>query len=130
MEYRDQLELRQFLVLIVWTIALYMLTVFLYPPDLSEAEEHQRRFERNRVGYYSAFIGMCLLDIVQTAIRGELFRPIWYFPFVGQYALLAAAGPCVRRRGYDRFFAWYLLITVLVWALVVRRYLLGDSMTP
>ena len=37
-----------FLVLIVWTITLYMLTVFLYPPDLSEAEEHQRRFQRNR----------------------------------------------------------------------------------
>ena len=30
----------RFLVLIVWTITLYMLTVFLYPPDLSEAEEH------------------------------------------------------------------------------------------
>jgi len=29
----------RFLVLIVWTITLYMLTVFLYPPDLSEAEE-------------------------------------------------------------------------------------------
>ena len=28
----------RFLVLIVWTITLYMLTVFLYPPDLSEAE--------------------------------------------------------------------------------------------
>ena len=45
-----------FLVLIVWTVTLYMLTVFLYPPDLSEAEEHQRRFQRNRTGYYSAFI--------------------------------------------------------------------------
>src|SRR6185369_6603426 len=46
----------RFLVLIVWTITLYLLTVFLYPPDLSEAEEHQRRFQRNRVGYYSVFI--------------------------------------------------------------------------
>ena len=34
----------KFLVLIVWTISLYMLTVFLYPPDLSEAEEHRARF--------------------------------------------------------------------------------------
>ncbi len=52
----------RFLLLIVWTITLYMLTVFLYPPDLSEAEEHQRRFQRNRVGYYSAFIAMCVLE--------------------------------------------------------------------
>jgi len=38
----------KFLVLIAWTVVLYLLTVFLYPPDLSEAEEHQGRFERNR----------------------------------------------------------------------------------
>jgi len=50
----------RFLVLIVWTITLYMLTVFLYPPDLSEAEEHLRRFQGNRAGYYSAFILMCV----------------------------------------------------------------------
>src|SRR5437773_6387276 len=43
----------RFLVLIVWTISLYLLTVFLYPPDLSEEEEHQARFDRNRTGYYS-----------------------------------------------------------------------------
>ena len=59
----------RFLVLIVWTITLYMLTVFLYPPDLSEAEEHQRRFQRNRVGYYSAFIAMCVLDIAHRNPR-------------------------------------------------------------
>ncbi len=81
-----------FLVLIVWTITLYMLTVFLYPPDLSEAEEHQRRFQRNRTGYYSAFIAMCVLDIAQTAIHGDLLHPIWYVPFVGHYAVLAAIG--------------------------------------
>src|SRR6185436_4086279 len=53
----------EFLVLIVWTISLYMLTVFLYPPDLSEGEEHGDRFHRNRTGYYSTFVAMCLLDI-------------------------------------------------------------------
>jgi hypothetical protein len=70
----------EFLILIVWTIALYMLTVFLYPPDLSEEEEHQARFERNRIGYYSTFILMCLLDIFQTGIRRELFHPICIYP--------------------------------------------------
>src|SRR5881296_1697220 len=49
----------KFLVLTAWTVTLYLLTVFLYPPDLSEAEEHQGRFERNRSGYYSTFIAMC-----------------------------------------------------------------------
>ena len=115
----------KFLVLIAWTVVLYLLTVFLYPPDLSEAEEHQGRFERNRAGYYSAFIAMCLLDLAQTAVHGELFQPVWYVPFVGQYALLAGGGLILNRRGYDRFFAWYQLVTMLVWALVVRRYLVG-----
>ncbi len=117
----------KFLVLIVWTVTLYMLTVFLYPPDLSEAEEHQGRFERNRSGYYSTFIAMCLLDIAQTAVHGDLFHPIWYVPFVGQYALLAGGGLIAGRRGYDRFFAWYQLVTLLVWALVVRRFLVGNE---
>ena len=120
----------KFLVLIVWTISLYMLTVFLYPPDLSEAEEHRARFQRNRAGYYSTFIAMCLLDFAQTSSRGDLFHPVWYVPFVGQYAVLAAIGLVVHRCGYDRFFAWYQLITLLIWALLVRRYLVGDAMTP
>jgi hypothetical protein len=118
----------KFLALIVWTIALYMLTIFLYPPDLSQEEEHRGRFQRNRAGYYSTFITFCLLDIAQTAIRGDLFHPIWYVPFVGQYAVLAGGGLAAGRRGYDRFFAWYLLITLLIWSLVVRRYLVGNTM--
>jgi len=118
----------KFLALIVWTIALYMLTIFLYPPDLSQEEEHRGRFQQNRAGYYSTFIAFCLLDIAQTAIRGDLFHPIWYVPFVGQYAVLAGGGLVAGRRGYDRFFAWYLLITLLIWSLVVRRYLVGNTM--
>lgn len=119
----------KFLLLVVWTISNYMLTVFLYPPDLSEQEEHLARFERNRSGFYSTFMAMCVLDIAQTAVRGALFQPIWYVPFVGHYAVLAAAGLCARRRSYDRFFAWYAFITLLVWSLAVRRYLVSDSIT-
>ncbi len=118
----------KFLVLTVWTIAQYLLTVFLYPPDLSQEEEHRARFENNRMEFYLTFIAVCLLDIAQTGLRGELLRPIWYLPFVSQYAGLAAGGLLARRRGYDRFFAWYLLITALLWSLVVRRYLAGDEM--
>ena len=120
----------EFLVLIVWTISLCMLTIFLYPPDLSEAEEHRDRFQRNRTGYYSTFIAVCLLDVAQTGIRGDLFHPVWYVPFVGQYAVLAGSGLVVRRRGYDRFFAWYQLNTVSVWSRVVRRYLGATRRQP
>src|SRR5438093_6278210 len=90
-----------------------------FSPDLSEEEEHRNRFEQNRTGYYSTFITFCLLDIAQTAIRGDLFHPIWYVPFVGQYAVSAGGGLVAQRSGYDRFFAWYQLTTLLIWALVV-----------
>ncbi|MFZ0917841.1 MAG: hypothetical protein WAN04_13170 [Candidatus Udaeobacter sp.] len=73
---------------------------------------------------------MCFLDIAQTAVHGELFQPIWYVPFVGQYALLAGGGLIASRRSYDRFFAWYQLVTLLAWALVVRRFLEGNAITP
>jgi len=106
----------------------HMLMIFLYPPDLSQEEEHRGRFQQNRAGYYSTFIAFCLLDITQTAIRGDLFHPFWYVPFVGQYAVLAGGGLVAGRRGYDRFFGWYLLITLLIWSLVVRRYLVGNTM--
>jgi hypothetical protein len=46
-----------------------------------------------------------------------------------RYALLAGVGLIVSRRGYDRFFAWYQLVTLLIWALVVRRVLVGNAMT-
>src|SRR5437879_706776 len=64
----------KFLVLTAWTVTLYLLTVFLYPPDLSEAEEHQGRFERNRAGYYSTFIAMCLLDVAQRQFMANFFN--------------------------------------------------------
>src|SRR5258708_14852695 len=112
----------KFLVLIVWTITLYMLTVFLYPSDLSEEEEHKGRFERNRAGYYSTFIAMCLLDITQTAIHGDIFHPIWYLPFVGQYAVLAGAGLIAHRRGFDPFFSLYQPVSLLGVLIVLLQF--------
>jgi hypothetical protein len=119
----------KFLVLIVWMVSLFMLTIFLYPPDLSESEEQRDIWLQNRLGYYGAFLVMCLCDILQTAMRGGLFHPVWYLPFVGHYAALSAVGLAVRRRGYDRFFAWYQLITILAWSLLVRRFLLQAGLT-
>jgi len=119
----------KFLVLIIWTVSLYMLTIFLYPPDLSEAEEHRAVWQQNRVGYYGAFVTICVFDILQTAMRGGLFHPVWYLPYVGHYALLGVFGLVLRRRSYDRFFAWYQLVTVLAWSLLIRRFLLSAGIT-
>src|SRR5438045_9281443 len=46
----------KFLVLIAWTVTLYLLTVLLYPPDRSQPEKHQGRSRRNRAGSCSLSI--------------------------------------------------------------------------
>jgi hypothetical protein len=60
-------------------------------------------------------------------MRGDLLHPVWYLPFVAHLIVLSAIGIALRRRGYDRFFAWYQLITLLTWSLIVRRFLAGHA---
>ncbi len=74
------------------------------------------------------FIAALMSIIIGLGVTNLLFQPMWYVPFVGQYALLAGGGLIISRRGYDRFFACYQLVTLLVWALVVRTYLVGNAM--
>jgi len=114
-----------FLVLIAWTISFYMLAIFLYPPGLSDSDSYPQIFERTRVGFYGSLIATVLLDILQTSIRGDIFHPLWYLPFVGHYGVLAIIGAGWKKRGFDRFFAWYLLVTLLAWSLVARRYFMA-----
>jgi hypothetical protein len=52
-----------------------------------------------------------------------LFQPIIYLPFVTHYAVMAAIGIPVANQRYQAFFAWYMLITLVLWCLIVRRLL-------
>lgn len=112
-----------YLLLIAWGVLLYMLSVVLYPPDIRGDESYGVLFEKNRQWLFGAFIAFVLLDIAQTAVRGQLFTPGIYLPYVVHYAVLAAIGMLVANRRYQLFFAWYMLITLLLWCLVVRRLL-------
>lgn len=114
-----------YLLLIAWGIFLYMLAVLLYPPDIRGDESYGALFEKNRKWLFGVFIVFVLFDIAQTAVRGQLFTPRIYLPFVIHYAVLAAIGMLVASRRYQLFFAWYMLVTLLLWCLVVRR-LLGN----
>lgn len=114
-----------YLVLIAWAISLYMLSVILYPPDIRGDESYAEVFARNRQWLLGAFIVMGLLDIAQTAWRGDLFNPPIYLPFVLHYLILAAIGIVVDSPRYQRFLAWWVLISLTVWSLVVRRLLEG-----
>jgi len=112
-----------YLVLILWAIALYMMAVILYPPDIRGDESYRELFERNRRWLYGTFILMLMLDIAQTALRGDLFNPPFYLPFVLHYMALSAIGMVVADPRYQKFWAWYLLISATTWSLLVRRLL-------
>jgi len=101
------------------------LAVILYPPDIKSEDSYEELFERNRKWLFGAYVVFILLDIAQTAVRGQLFEPKIYLPFVLHYLVLSAIGIPVANKRYQTFFAWYMLITLVLWCLIIRR-LLGN----
>ena len=122
---QDEWTFDIYLLLSVWGIALYMLSVVLYPPDIRPDESYDELFEQNRKWLFGTFVVFILIDIAQTAVRGQLLQPKIYLPFVLHYAILSAIGIFVGNRRYQGFFAGYILITLVLWSLVVRRILGG-----
>ncbi len=114
-----------FLVVVVWAILYYLMTVVLYPPDLAEEEGYGEVFERNRVWFLGLFVASSLSDIGLTALRGDLLDPPQYLPFVGHFVVLGIMGMSIRARRFQLFLAGYVLIISLVWSLLARRLLAG-----
>ena len=112
-----------FLSLIVWAVALYLPVVFLYPPGKPASEAWMAVYASNRQWFLGAFASFAALDIWVTALRGDLFDPPWYLPFVGHYFILWVVGIFVAKPKYQRFLAWYTLISLTAWSLVVRRFI-------
>jgi len=100
-----------------------MLAVILYPPDIKREASYEELFERNRKWLFGTFVIFIILDIAQTAVRDQLFEPKIYLPFVLHYAVLTAIGIPVANKRYQFFLAWYVLITLTLWCLFIRRLL-------
>jgi CheY-like chemotaxis protein len=112
-----------FLSLIVWAVALYMPVVFLYPTHKPPRESWAVVFSSNRQWFLGGFAFFAAADIWVTALRGGLFDPPIYLPFVGHYFLLWVAGVFVDAPRYQKFLAWYTLLSLAAWSLVVRRFI-------
>ena len=112
-----------YLLLIGWGISLYMLAVVLYPPDIAGEDSYEELFEKNRKWLFGTFIIFAAFDVLQTAVRGQLFEPKYYLPFVLHYVALTAVGIPVSNKRYQNFLAWYVLVTMTLWSLVIRRFL-------
>ena len=115
----------EFLLVIGWAVAFYLMAVVLYPPGMAPGEDYGRVFEVNRPWFLGLFIISSLIDITQTAARGDLFDPPFYLPFVLHLLVLAGIGVVVRNRRYHLFFASYVLGIGLLWALAARGSLEG-----
>jgi len=114
-----------FLVVILWAVLFYLMTVVLYPPDLAEAEDYGGVFERDRQWFLGLFVASSLSDIGLTALRGDLLDPPQYLPFVGHFVVLGILGMLIKARRFQLFLAGYVLIISLVWSLLARRFLAG-----
>jgi len=114
-----------FLLVIGWAVSFYLMAVILYPPDMAEAENYGQVFEANRPWFLGLFIASSLIDIAQTALRGDLLDPPFYLPFVVHLMVLAGIGMVSKSRRYQLFLACYILFIGLVWALMARQLLEG-----
>ena len=112
-----------FLSLIVWAVALYLTVVFLYPPRKPANEGWATVYASNRQWFLGAFASFAAADIWVTALRGGLFDPPVYLPFVGHYFILWVVGIFVARPRYQRVLAWYTLLSLASWSFVARRFL-------
>jgi hypothetical protein len=106
-----------FLVLILWAMAFFSLSVATYPPGLED-------FEKHRKTWLCILIAAVLMDIVQTAARGQLFKP-WYYLILEVHYLLVAGLAIImlKRARVQLVIATYMPASLLLWSLVVRHIL-------
>ncbi len=109
-----------FLVIVIWSVSHYLAAITLYPPQAPGAEQP---FDYRRNWFLWAFIGVGLMDIVVTAARGDLFTPWFYLPFVLHYVVVALVAIIVNKPAYHRWTSWYLLLSMVSWSIIVRRFL-------
>jgi hypothetical protein len=107
-----------FLVLVLWAISHYAVAITLYRPD---DERSDSRFEMHL--FLLAFVVTGFFDILQTAMRGNLLEPWYYLPFVAHYIVLSGAGYFIKSPAFHRFLSTWFLVSILIWAFVVRRFL-------
>jgi len=111
-----------FLLLVFWSISNFVMAITLYPPSTSGSVE----FDSHRGWFLWSFVLMSVFDVAQTAASGDLFHPWYYLPFVGHYNVLALLAIRFKQPWFQRAVAWWFLVSILFWALFVRRFLATD----
>lgn len=84
----------QFFVLVVWSLSMLAMCVAVFPP----AELGREDFASHLRIVGLALASMSGLDILQTALHGSLFEPVFYLPVILHYAVLALVVAFSRNR--------------------------------
>ena len=114
---RTEWTFEALLVLVAWALSFYAMAFAIFPADTDvDSATRYRRFS-------VAFLGSLILDVIQSALLGTLLEPWYYLPFVSQYAACAIVINRATRASVRRSLAWWLVVTVTLWSLLVRRYL-------
>ena len=110
-----------YLVIILWSVAHYLAAITLYPPRVESGDQRAPY----RINWFLwSLNGIVAADILQTAVQGSVFSPWYYLPFSLHIFALTVLAIIVNRPRLYRWIAWYFLLVVIVWSLVVRRFLL------
>ncbi|QFU75252.1 hypothetical protein EY643_06075 [Halioglobus maricola] len=117
----DNWNFATFFLVVIWTTAMYMLTIILYPPNLPDDANYRDVFEQNRSWFLISFVVMCLLDMLISGLRDGRLPDTFYLVFVGHYALVALVGVFVCKRWYDLGAALYISTTMVLWSFIVRH---------
>lgn len=107
-----------FLLIVLWSLSFYVMSITLYPPD----DRETRTDEFDYRWFYWAALSTCVLDVLWAAMRGTLLQPWYYLPFVGHYIVLFALLNSVKAPAFRRVAAWWIVLSILTWAFVVRRF--------
>jgi hypothetical protein len=106
-----------FLLIVLWALSFYVLAIALYPPEDLHLGASPVRYRL----FHAAVVVTISLDIAWTAVQGKLLTPWYYLPFVLHYVALAIVAEATESRALQRAIAWWFLVSIVVWALVVRR---------
>jgi hypothetical protein len=106
--------------LMLWATAHYALAASLFPQTLGAEIDK----ERGHGIFLVAFVIAMLLDVAEGVVRQDVFRTPLYLPFMAHWTLLLLYRLIARpRRAVSRGIAWYMFLSILVWALLARRLL-------
>jgi len=119
----DQWTFAGFLLIVMWAVSFFLMTVILYPPDMEEHETYGDVWRRNRPWFMGIWAGTSILDVALTHMRGDLFDPPSYLPTILHLIALGVLGVFIRNRRFHLLMGSYVLVFALAWSLGVRRLL-------